>query len=57
VYEFWAFWLQERRVTEAQDEKPKADFQSPLGLPSVPHSKAQSDFAIFQSDFALQNNT
>jgi hypothetical protein len=38
-------------------KKPKADFQSPLGLPSVPRSKAQSDFAIFQSDFALQNNT
>jgi hypothetical protein len=48
---------EERRVNDAHDKKPKADLQSPLGLPSVPSSKAQSDFAIFQSDFALQINT
>jgi hypothetical protein len=33
----------------AYNKKPKADFQSLLGLLSVPCSKAQSDFA-------LQNN-
>jgi len=30
-------------------------FKTRQGLPSVPSSKAQSDFAIFQSDFRLQN--